>query len=329
MKSPCLLSGGFLIIPPLFLVLTVLILPPSSLAQEKAPAPTETVKYFKTRLMRTDILRNEIDAEQASRVNHFRAVYDHRGNLLRIEFVPRGDLQRKRVRKRDLFPRPQAPFRYFRAWNPYTKSLGNEIPQQKVSGGPFYRVSYLDSVHVKTVEYFLRRNRLLWTYYLQWNPEETHADLHIVFATRRPLTVLDPHLFHPAASEMRPGWIAEFRQNRLGRPLGLTVRDDVGNVYYFYRFEHSYETVGDTLNPVTHRVTSARYFRSDSTLIGAHRLVFSEENSLLKKEFYDARGDLTESIEYEYDPELEEVSVVIRDPKGNILHRQVLPQRSD
>lgn len=298
-------------------------------AQEQVAEPEETVKYFKTRLKRTDILRDEIDADQASRVNHFRAVYDHRGELLRVEFVPSGDHQKKRVRKRDLFPRPQPPFRYFRSWNPHAKTLENEIPEQKVGGRPFYRASYLDSLHARTVDYFVRRNRRLWTYYLEWNREKTEADLSIVFATHRPLTVLDPHLFHPAASEMRPGWIAHFKHNRLGRPLNLTVRDDVGNVYYFYRFEHAYETVGDTLNPITHRITVSRYFRSDSTLIGSHRLVFSETDNLLKKEFFDARGNLTESIEYEYDPRFEEVSVVIRDPHGNILHRQVIPRQSD
>lgn len=262
-------------------------------------------------------------------MNHFRAVYDHSGNLLSIEFVPNGDLQKKPVRKRDLFPRPQPPFRYFRSWNPHARKLEQEIPEQKLGGRPFYRASYLDSAHVKIVEYFLRRNRQLWTYYLEWNKEKTDAKLFVVFSTRQPLTILDPHLFHPAASEMRPGWIAEFSHNRLGRPLGLSVRDGVGNTYYFYRFEHSYVTVGDTLNPVTHRITSAEYFRSDSTLIGFHRLVFSETNNLIKKEFYDAQGNLTESIQYDYDPGLQEVTVVIRDPKGNILHRQVIPQRSE
>jgi hypothetical protein len=48
------------------------------------------------------------------------------------------------------------------------------------------------------------------------------------------------------------------------------------------------------------------------------------DNSLLKKSFFDDRGNITETIEYDFDPELNEVTILIRDPKGKIIHRQVM-----
>lgn len=293
-------------------------------SQEPEILVRKTIKYFKTGLSRRDLLETEIDAEEASTSNHFKAVYDHQGQLIRIEFIPNADRMKKRIKKRELFPKPQPPFRYFESWNPHIKRLGKEMLEQKIGDRPFYRASYLDSTHIKSVEYFRRRNRLLWIYYITWDTKKTDSKLSIVFSTRQPLTSLDPHLFHPTASEMKPGWIADFRHNRLNRPLEVTVHDAIGNIYYFYRFIHRFETVGDSLNPVTYRISTSEYYRSDTTLIGSHRLIFSETNNLTKKEFFDSLGKLTETIEYIYNPELQEISVLIRDPKGNILHRQVM-----
>lgn len=290
---------------------------------------TETVKYFKTSLGRRDLLEDEITAEEAENANHFRAVYNLQGELKTIEFIPNADNKRKRIKKRELFPKPKPPFRYYESWNPHTKNLEKEIPEHKVGDRPFHRASFLDSTHVKSVEYFRRRNRLLWTYYITWDTNKLDSKLSIVFSTRLPITTLDPHLFHPTASEMRPGWIADFRHNRLGRPLHLTVHDAVGNVYYFYQFKHRFETVGDTLNPITYRITTSEYYWSDSTLMGSHRLIFTATNNLSKKEYFDSRGQLTETIEYTYDPGLQEVSVLIRDPKGNIIHREVRSKNSN
>jgi len=290
---------------------------PESLTEEK-------IKYFKTHLSRRDLLDQEIDPEEAKISNHFKAVYNLQGELISIEFIPNADRGKKRIKKRELFPKPQPPFQYFESWNPHTKREGKILSERKIGDRPFYRASYLDSTHLRSVEYFRRRNRLLWTYFLTWDTNKTDSKLSIVFSTRQPLTAFDAHLFHPTASEMKPGWIADFRHNRLGRPLRTTVRDAVGNTYYFYEFSHRFETVGDTLNPVTHRITTSKYFRSDSTLIGSHRLIFTETNNLSRKEFFDSRGNLTETIEYVYNPDLQEVSILIRDPKGNILHRQVM-----
>lgn len=81
--------------------------------------------------------------------------------------------------------------------------------------------------------------------------------------------------------------------------------------------------MGDSLHAVTHRITTSEYYRADSSYIGKHELRYTANEMLLEKKFYDAQNKLTETIEYEYRPKLEEMAVIIRDPKGNILHREV------
>ncbi|MEE9167313.1 MAG: hypothetical protein V3U24_07635 [Candidatus Neomarinimicrobiota bacterium] len=305
------------------LILSLLFVPLWAGIQEEEK---ETVKYFKTKLRRQDILKNEISSEEARLVNHFKLIYDHKGELISAEFIPNGDRRKERVGKSELFPRPKPPFRYFESWNYHMRLLESEVPENEVGDTPFYRAAFQDTTHVKTVEYLVRRNRLLWTFYVTWDEQMQDSKLSLVFSTHQPLTALDPHLFHPTASEMRPGWVAEFEHNRLGRPVRVTVRDSTGNDYYAYKFKHSFETVTDTTSPVTYRRLLSEYYRPDGTLLGSHRLTFTEANSLVKKEFFDSAGNLSEWIEYIYNPKLNEVSVVIRDPKGTILHREVIPR---
>ncbi len=289
-----------------------------------APAQQEgNVKYFKTDLHRSDLLKDEVSEEESKRVNHFKAFYNSRGRLVKVEFYPNGDRILAEMRKREIFPRPRAPFKYFRRWDPHARELGEELPLSKLGSLPYYRVSYDGESAIRTVEFFRKRNLRLWTYFLMKRDGEKESHLSIVFAAQQPLTLLDPHLFHTSASEMKQGWIADFRHNRLNRPLETVVSDPVGNRYYFYRFQHRYETEGDSLNPVSFRYTTSEYYLADSTKMGSHQLIYDESERLLKKEFYDNRNQLLETIEYIFDTERNELVTVIRDPKGGILHREV------
>ena len=287
-------------------------------AQEK-----KNVKYFKTDLHRSELLKEEVPEDEAAKINHFKATYNAQGRLVRVEFYPNGDRTLAQLRKREIFPRPRPPYKYYRRWNPHSRKLANQLPASKIGSLPFYRVSFEGESAIRTVEFFRRRNRHLWTYYFMTREGEKGPHLSIVFSTQQPLTVLDPHLFHTSASEMKEGWIAEFKHNRLDRPLETVVSDPVGNMYYFYRFQHRYETEGDSLNPVSFRYTTSEYYLADSTKMGSHQLVFNENNRLLKKAFYDARGTLLETIEYIFDSKRNELVTLIRDPKGGILHREV------
>ena len=293
-------------------------------AKQDTKKEAKTVKYFDTNLKRKDILGNEISSKDARQKNHFKVTYDAQGKVVSIEFIPPQKQRGKKMEKRELFPKPRSPFRYFEKWDPHSRTLDEEVPEYKVGSRPFYRATFTDDEHVRTVEHFRKRNNLLWTYHIEWDKEMKDSKLSVLFNSHLPLTALDPHLYHPSLSEMKPGWIAQFRHNRLGRPLNTTVKDDIGNIYYFYDFIYRFETVGDSLNPINFKITTSKYYRADSSFMGKHELTFAMDNSLLKKSFFDDRGNITETIEYDFDPELNEVTILIRDPKGKIIHRQVM-----
>ncbi len=281
------------------------------------------IKYFKTDLHRSDLLKDEVSKEDADKTNHFKAYYNSRGRLVKVEFYPNGDRILAQLRKSEVFPRPKPPFKYFRNWNPHNREFGEEVPTSKIGNLSYYRTSYEEDASIRTVEFFRKRNRHLWTYYFMTPEGEEESGLFIVFAGQHPLTLMEPHLFHPSASEMKEGWIAEFQHNRLDRPLETIISDPIGNRYYFYRFKHRYETEGDSLNPITFRYTTSEYFLADSTKMGSHQLIYDENDKLLKKEFFDNQNQLLESIEYIFDNERNELVTLIRDPKGGILHREV------
>lgn len=282
-----------------------------------------SIKYFKTELHRSELLKDEVSKEESTEINHFKAYYNSRGRLIKVEFYPNGDRILALIRKQEIFPRPKAPYKYFLRWNPHTRELGEELSSSKLGNIAYYRVSYDGESAIRTVEFFNNRKRRLWTYYLMTKEGEKKPNLSIVFAMQQPLTFMDPHLFHPSASEMKKGWVAEFKHNRLNRPLETVVSDPQGNRYYFYRFQHRYETEGDSLNPITFRYTTSEYFLADSTTMGSHQLVYDESERLLKKEFFDNQNHLLESIEYIFNSERGEQVTLIRDPKGGILHREV------
>ena len=58
--------------------------------------------------------------------------------------------------------------------------------------------------------------------------------LYIVSSQNQAITKISPHLFHISASEMKDGWIARFRHNRLNLPIETIISDPEGNIYYFY-----------------------------------------------------------------------------------------------
>ncbi|MBF88048.1 MAG: hypothetical protein CMG75_00030 [Candidatus Marinimicrobia bacterium] len=281
------------------------------------------IKFFKTDLHRSDLLKDEISNEDANKTNHFKAYYNSRGRLVKVEFYPNGDRILAQLKKNEIFPRAKPPFKYFRNWNPHLRQFGKELSPSKIGKLPYYRASYEEDSSIRTIEFFQKRNRHLWTYYFMTTEGEEESRLFIVFAKQQALTLMEPHLFHPSASEMKKGWIAEFQHNRLNRPIETLISDPLGNRYYFYRFKHRYETEGDSINPITFRYTTSEYFLADSTKMGSHQLIYDENERLLKKEFFDNQNNLLESIEYIFDNARSELVTIIRDPKGGILHREV------
>tara|TARA_B100000315_G_scaffold260919_1_gene327344 strand:- start:5579 stop:6526 length:948 start_codon:yes stop_codon:yes gene_type:complete len=282
---------------------------------------TTTVKFFKTHLKREQILTHEIYSDEAEEVNHFKAEYNTDGKLIKVEYVSMEEETDRGIKFK--FSKPTEPFTYYSSWNPMIQNLEGELSENSLGDTPYYRASYIDSVHLKSVEFYNKKDNRLWTYYLKWNRDKTEATLYAVFDTHQPITSLEPHLFSTTLSEMRPGWFARFNQDTTGNPLSVSVSDIYGTLYYYYRFSYSSPIPEDTLSQEQNDITTSYYFKADSTLMGKHTLLFLN-NRLIKKEFFDSEGNLLETIEYDYDSEADEVYLVVRDSKGKLLYRQVM-----
>ena len=149
--------------------------------------------------------------------------------------------------------------------------------------------------------------------------------LYIVSSQNQPVTKISPHLFHISASEMKNGWIARFRHNRLNLPIETIISDPEGNIYYFYRFKHQYktETLKNSSSPISYRYTTSTYFLADSTKMGSHTLTFTNTNRLINKKFYDKDGKELNSIEYLYNMQKKEMITITRDSKNRIIERTI------
>jgi len=282
---------------------------------------TTTIKYFKTHLKREQILTHEIYSDEAKEMNHFKAEYNSGGKLLKVEYVSMEEEKDRGIKFK--FSEPSEPFIYYSSWNPMIQNLDGEISEKSLGNTPYYRASYIDSVHLKSVEFYKEKDKRLWTYYLKWNREKTKATLYAVFDTHQPITSLEPHLFSTTLSEMRPGWLARFNQDTTGNPLSVSISDIYGTLYYYYRFSYSSPIPEDTLSQEQNDLTTSYYFKADSTLMGKHTLLF-QNNRLIKKEFFDSDGNLLEIFEYDYDSEADQVYLVVRDSKWKLLYRQVM-----
>tara|TARA_X000001036_G_C20667992_1_gene801428 strand:+ start:609 stop:1541 length:933 start_codon:yes stop_codon:yes gene_type:complete len=286
---------------------------------------SESFKYFKTNLKRSEILKDEISQEESIIENHFKAFYNEQGNLIKIEYYPNKDKIIAEEKKRSVFPESKPPFKYFRKWDPHYQKLGQEISENKLGSKSFYKVSFGENEKIKVVENFRLPNKKLWSFYRLKLEKDKKERLYIISSKNQPITKISPHLFHISASEMKNGWIARFRHNRLNLPVETIISDPEGNIYYFYRFKHQYKTqsVNSSSSPVSFRYTTSNYFLADSTKMGSHTLTFTSKNRLLNKKFYDKNGNPLNSIEYLYNMEEKEMISITRDSKNGIIERTI------
>jgi len=285
----------------------------------------QSFKYFKSDLTRNEILKNEINEEESLKENYFKAFYDQQGNLIKIEFYPNKDRIIAEKKKLSVFPESIPPFKYFRKWDPHYQRLGQEVQEKKLGAKSFYRVSFDEQQNIKVVDHFRLPNKKLWSFYKLQLEIDKKERLYIISSQNQPITKISPHLFHSSASEMKNGWIARFRHNRLNLPVETIISDQVGNIYYFYRFKHQYETqkLENSSSPISYRNTTSTYYLADSTKMGSHTLTFTKANRLLKKKFFNPNGELITSTEYLYNLEDKEMITIIRNSKGGILERKI------
>lgn len=211
---------------------------------------------------------------------------------------------------------------YYRLYNP-AKGIASVELQPDSLIGEYYEIHFSADSQVVRAVYYDRHGRPVRAYEPIWQPDkENFFRYRIIFFRAMPLTRLDPHLYVPDASEIRPGWRALVTLNlHTRRAEKVVVKDRQGILYYFYTFRAE----GSTARP-QQWLTTARYYRADSTLIGSHQLQFDGAAGLQAIWYYDENQRLLRSKEYAIDHTREEMRVTVKDSTGRIMERRIVPR---
>lgn len=276
-----------------------------------AQPDTVTVKYFKTNLLRENILRKEVPAKDVRKKPHFMARYDRNGILISVEYIA-APWDKPGRKKRS----PKKLKLYYLNWDPRKTELADGLTRKEAAGRKHYEAVLNPDGKVTEVSVISPYGRRLWTYKLMG---ETRYDL--VSHTHQSLLNMDDRLFADDLSEMRPGWRARYRTRKNGLPGSVSVMDRLGHVNYFYRF--FYKTSKDSLHPG--RLVVSEYYRADSSRVGQHRLVYGPNRKLSLIEYYDENRKLLSTIEYAYRPSEKEMVVTTRNKAGEVLERRIVP----
>jgi len=299
---------------PLLLVLGCLV---PLFSQQSDVADTTVIKYFPTSLIRSAILNESVDPDELQGQAYFKAVYNNRGKLLKVEYVPAPPASRAKASA----TRGSPLTLYYRYWNPQRRELAEGLTKKDLPGKSYYQALFDQKGRIKSVVYYNADGRRVWTYHLIWDKTGSRSAYAVEFHVRKPLTTLNAYLFASDVSEMRPGWVAKFKGEYRGIPRAVEVYDPLGNLYYFYRFKYRLEREV----PLEESITSV-YYRADSTVVGSHKLTFTKDLRLKRIDYYTSTGKLKLSKQYTYARKGKGTLMTVTDARGDLLEKRFIPR---
>ena len=272
--------------------------------------PDSIVKVFSTDLMRTDILNGNPKESINKNDAHFRAVYYSSGELKRVEFVPASWDKGKREK---IKPTNKLKL-YYKKWNPRKQELLQGISKKEAVGIPHYRATLDEKGLVQMVDYFNRHNKAMWTFHMHWDDEQKSSKYDIEFYSSRNLSELNQEMFAPELSTIRPGWKARYKYDQMGKTRSVKVMDSHENLYYYYLYQYGED------------ILQSQYFRSDSVLVGSHKVQFNQNKKPIRITYYNENGTMKNAVGYEYS---NDVQIVISqyDHRGKLVERRIIPKK--
>lgn len=272
-----------------------------------------TVKYFHTKQLRSHILRNEADEKEVRKKPHFKALYDRKGNILNIEYVPAS--WDKPGRKKSANPKTLKL--YYKSWKPRRMELGEGLTRTEARGRKHYEAALAPDGKVLSVTEIHPSGRRKWTYHLK--PES--KDYAVEFHSNGSILALDDVLFTDAVSEVRRGWKAIYKTRKDGRPKQVHLEDRLGQRVYFYTF--TFSASRDTAFPGM--MIQSEYFKDDNSKVGHHEMIFDKKRRLIKVDYFDRKENLIQSFIYEYRDDLKEKAIITINEKGEMVERKIVP----
>ena len=126
-------------------------------------------------------------------------------------------------------PPKTATYKY---WNADRRILDLKGDPQTFYGQVYYDVAYNKEGRIKTVTRMGENREPQETYHLIWNRSGTQSEYKIEFLTPGNASRLDDYLYSNKLSHVRPGWIADFKSRKDGRPKEVSFSDKSGTALY-------------------------------------------------------------------------------------------------
>ncbi len=210
---------------------------------------------------------------------------------------------------------------YFKYWNPYRRLLDLQGDAQTFYGQNYYQVKYNRDGRIKTVTRFGPDRLEQETYYFLWSKSGLRSEYKVEFHTEGKAQRLDKFLYADQLSYIRPGWIADVKSRRDGRPFEVSFSDKLGFTYFYYHFNYS-----------THRdekmlveVVESSYFDSAGRFVGRHLLFWEDGDHLKMIQYFNTDNKIILTKEFLHNPIDKETTRILSDSTGTELERKIIP----
>jgi len=210
---------------------------------------------------------------------------------------------------------------YYKYWNPYRRVLDLQSEPQTFYGQDYFEAKYNKDGRIKTVTRFGKDRKEQETYHFLWSKSGARSEYKVAFHTDGNAQRLDKYLYADQLSYIRPGWIADVKSRKDGRPSEVSFSDKLGFTYFYYHFNYS-----------THRdkgfvteVVESSYFDSKGDFVGRHLLFWEGGDILRMIQYFDTENKIIRTIEFINNWKEKETIRVISNRDGSELERKIIP----
>lgn len=209
---------------------------------------------------------------------------------------------------------------YFGKWDPYKVRLKERNTIEWFYKKPYYEAQLNKDGRIKRVSYFDNSHVLQYIWNFKWSKKGGRYEYFITFIQNNRLTEIDPILFSNMLSDVRPNWIARFKTRRDGRPEDVSIYDENGIMYYWYKI--SYKMTKDKF--LYFEKIRSSYFRSDSTLSGSHLIYNNKDQHPYEIYHFNKNGEYKQATFIDYWPSLNELQKTVHDSSGAVKSRRIM-----
>jgi len=210
---------------------------------------------------------------------------------------------------------------YYKYWNPYRRVLDLKGDPQTFYGQDYYQVKYNKDARIKMVTRFGADREEQETYHFLWSKSGARSEYKVEFHTAGSAQRLDKYLYADQLSYIRPGWIADVKSRKDGRPFEVSFTDKVGFTYFYYHFNYSMHKDDSMIA----EVVESSYFDSNGEFVGRHLIFWERGANLRMIQYFNTENSITQTIEFIHSLKDKETTRIITNGEGKELERKIIP----